>query len=432
MKNLRVLLLGILLLTGLQSKASHIIGSYYQFEFVSADTIANTKTYRVSLYLYRDPQGVTLPGLYTIYYQKNPVNASNWSTTNVTQDSTWTDSIGCGSTGIVEVYRYSNTITTDWNGAYSVMFSSCCRSNMINNLGTAASAGHNAVATLVVGKPVRGYNSSPMANFSPKSIPVGTNATFSISAADPDGDSLSYNIVPCREGSNTNYSDIVFSPGYSTTAPFGPSGSLSLDTANGTITVQSSIQQVCAVNIEIIEWAKDTAGVWRIMGKSEHDHLYHFTAPTTPVGTANLLSAGTPNDLPSDSLWVSLDFPVYSSMIDLDSVQFQLYNSNQQAYVVSASTPNGPYQLLLRTDAPLNAGNWSLYIGYSLDSIALHGSCGAVLEDTADFRVEVPVSQIAFGGPDSAYVTTQLDYFFTSGMEWVDSVHYTVLIQLLS
>lgn len=424
MKLLRLSLLALLFIVAKPSQASHVLGSHFQFEFVSADSTNQSKIFKVSLYLYRDPNGITMPAQAAVNFFKLPSGSTYNLTLN--QDTTWSETVGCGSTGSVEIYKYTSNFTADFNGAYIFRYTNCCRSNIIDNLASASAAGMHAYGTLVAGKPVRGTNSSPAGNYAPRSIPIGGPMTFPICYPDPDGDSLSYVVRNSREGTSYPPTDVAFATGYSTSAPFGPNGSLTLDTVAGTITVQSSIQQVCALNMEIIEWAKDTAGIWRVMGKTEHDQLFHFTAPTTPVGSANMLSADVPNTLPSDSIWVDLDFNAFPNMLDIDSVQFQLFHQSSQAYVVAASIPGSPKKLLLRTDVPLAVGAWSLVAGYSSDSVVLQGTCGAPLMDTADFRVEVPVSQIVFSGPDSAYVTNKSYYWFDSGAQWVDSVQYTV------
>ena len=410
--------------------ASHLVGGSIRYTNVTnANTPTGYNEYYVEIELLRDPTGITLPYSLNVICNRRPLG--NYTTTNFTFQKIGTYTTltqGCGATGSVESYIYADTVLLVEYGAYDFSWSDCCRNANIDNLATPASEGNVVIGTIVSGKPARNYNNSPSFYNSLKSFPVGT-ATFPICTADPDGDSTFIQLfTPHDSGTHSaNTTAVDYASGYSSTNPFGAAAAYSIDQDARTITITSSVQQICAIAVRVSEYVKDTAGVWRYYGSIERDEQYYITAPlsSTAIDTLEILDAYTPTGKPSDSIIVDLNFNAYPNMFDVDSVQMTLTHGTSNAYVQSVGILANFDQLLLRTDTVLVPGNWTLHVGTSSDSISLYSQCGSVLDDTFSLKVNVPIDTNYILGPDSAYTGQQHQYYLFN-TDYVDSVSYSI------
>lgn len=430
MKLKHYLLFAATLLLSTNAFASHLVGSSIRYTNVTnASTPNGYNEYYIEIELLRDPSGITMPALLSVTSFRRPIGnyiATSYSFPQVGTTTTLTQ--GCGASGSFESYIYGDTVTLVEYGAYDFSWNSCCRNGSIDNLANPASEGNVVIGTIVSGKPARNYNNSPTFYNSLKSFPAGT-ATFPICTADPDGDSTFIQLfTPHKSGTNSsNTLPVAYASGYSATNPFGDSATYVIDQDARTITVTSSIQQICAIAIKVSEYVKDTSGVWRYYGSIERDEQFYVTTPLSPttIDTLEIVDAYTPTGLPSDSIIVDLNFNAYQNMFDVDSVQMTLAHSSSNAYVQSVATLSDFNQLLLRTDTVLLPGNWTLYIGESSDSISLYSTCGSILSDTITLRVDLPVDSNFIIGPDSAYTGLKEQYHLFS-TAYVDSVNYTI------
>ena len=121
---------------------------------------------------------------------------------------------------------------------------------------------------LVTGKAdVRPFNNS--IDFQPEvnTAYVGSTAAFEICSTDPDNDSLGFAIIPPKGGtaSSLTSSNLTYATGYTNANPLGTGSSVSIDTNNRMLVVNSNIQQNAVVNVRIVEYAKDTTGTYKIM-----------------------------------------------------------------------------------------------------------------------------------------------------------------------
>jgi hypothetical protein len=310
--------------------ATHLITGDFTFEHQS--TGANTSTYKVTLHLYRDLNGINLPSSATVYYKK--LSQSSATSLALTQNSSNSYNLAsnCGSSYGVGVVSYEGTVTVDNNSGYDFYYTTCCRPSGITNLANPSSQSIYISSVLVTGKPaIRSYNNSPAIQPGIATAYVNTNFPFEICQADQDGDSLSFQIVPAKSNATTN---IAYATGHSNSAPLGNSSMVSIDTANRLLVVNSPMQQNSIVNVRIVEWSKDTTGTFKIMGITEREILVNIVAApaTTP---SNVSVTGAVGSYGTKDVLVTTADPVFPTSANFDGVQAQLFDGNGNSNTVT-------------------------------------------------------------------------------------------------
>lgn len=131
-----------------------------------------------------------------------------------------------GNTGFMQGVFYKDVVFSPPAGCNQafVSIASCCRAYTLTN-----GAGGTSIM-LTTGIPLNLCNEAAFFPNPPTvQIPVGQTSSFSYQAIDPDGDSLAYSLVDCMQGGIT----IPYNPGYSATAPLGPTWNVSIDPQTG-------------------------------------------------------------------------------------------------------------------------------------------------------------------------------------------------------
>ena len=239
--------------------ASHAMGTDITYQWVSGNT------YDFTLSFYRDCAGTTAPSNITLNVN-SPSGCGTSSTISLTQSGTGMEvsplcpaqlsnsTCNSGSLPGVQQYIYSGTHTfstacSDWN----ISWTYCCRNNMITNI-TSPSSNDMYVETTL-------DNTGTLNNSSPTftSLPVPyicANQLFCYNhgALDPDGDSLVYRLINALDGPYPG-SDITYNAPFSGTYPFGTvSGSVSFDSATGSMCITPDAAQVAVVTILVEEY----------------------------------------------------------------------------------------------------------------------------------------------------------------------------------
>lgn len=138
----------------------------------------------------------------------------------------------------------------------TIGWTSCCRNNTITSLTNPGGDGMYLTTNITVGQ--NPCNNSPQFNFRPVPyICLGLPYTFNQGATDSDGDSLSYALVPCN--STTTPTPVSYGPGYSATAPLGPSATVILNPVTGDLTITPTTMQVGVICIQVTEWRNGVA-----------------------------------------------------------------------------------------------------------------------------------------------------------------------------
>jgi len=155
---------------------------------------------------------------------------------------------------------------------------SCCRNNIITSLNNPGGDFLTLSVTVTKGNPV---NNSPEFIQSPVLyICLGQTSDFVHGVLEPDGDSLSYNLVNCISGNSLSVS---YAAGYSALQPMGASNPVSLDPHTGTLSITANTLDIGVVCIEVSEW--------------RNQQLIHRTARDIQIQILNC----TPNAVPQIS-----------------------------------------------------------------------------------------------------------------------------------
>ena len=408
--------------------ASHLISGYFTYEHIG--TTGNQETYQIRLFLYRDVTGISMPGTASVYYQKSnqstavqSINLSQASGTGANGASL------CNSTLGYQVYEYTGTVNLDVNSAYKFAWSTCCRPGNYNNILNPSSQGVYINTLVVTGKnAIRPYNNSVTIQHKISTTYTNTTMPFEICEADPDGDSLSFQIIAPKGGNAGSLAGtaIAYNTGYSNAAPLGTNGTATVDSVNRMILVNSSTQQNAILNIRIIEWSKDTTNSYKIMGVTEREMIFNFVTPPTNYAVNNIQIDTVNGNFSADSIIIKTVDPIYPTNLNFDSTQLILANplgdtTNFINGAVPLSSDYKNFKLTL-TDS-LTPGVWTLYARMNNDSIGMLGACGSLLVDTVEFFVSPP-PPLLVGPADSIYGPTAT--YSLLNYEYLDSASFGI------
>jgi hypothetical protein len=424
---MRTFLTSLALALSFSLSASHLITGYMYYDYVS--TNGNQITYDVYLDLYGDATGISMPATAGIYYKELNGTAAAQSVSASQFGSSTAISGNCGSSYSVNVYTYKTTITLTKNKSYSFAFSSCCRPPNISNILNPSSQGSYIGMILVTGKAdVRPFNNS--IDFQPEvnTAYVGSTAAFKICSTDPDNDSLGFAIVPPKGGtaSSLTSSNLTYATGYTNANPLGTGSSVSIDTNNRMLVVNSNIQQNAVVNVRIVEYAKDTTGTYKIMSVIFKEMIINVIASSsTPPSSIEF--SGAAGNYASDTITVTTSQPIYPHQANFDSTQLILVDPNGLStnYVLGFSSLTATYNaFIFSLSDSLSPGLWTLIGALNTDSMALRGSCNKPLIDTINFFV-TPPPPVLVGPSDSIYAPANTTYTLTN-YQYVDSISYAL------
>lgn len=199
----RLLLLGLIILSGWSAKATHIVGGELYYSYLGNDN------YEIRLTVYRDC-------FYGVPPFDEPAYVGVWDANNNLINTLYLYTNGDSSTvpPIINspcfipptnvCYRVANYRTTvnlpPIPGGYQLTYQRCCRNQTILNIVSPLSTGATFYAT-IPGSPVP--NSNPVFNaLPPPFICSGLPFVFDHSATDQDGDSLVYEICTPFDGAS--------------------------------------------------------------------------------------------------------------------------------------------------------------------------------------------------------------------------------------
>ena len=424
---MRSLLATLALTLSLSLSATHLITGHFSFEHVSTGT--TTSVYKVSLVLYRDVTGITMPTSVTVYYKTLGPNGAT-SSVGLGQSSSGALTGNCGSTYGIDAYTYSANVTVDNNTGYTFAYSTCCRPSAITNIANASSQSVYLSGVLVNGKPaIRSYNNSPEIQPGIATAYANTTYPFEICSADADGDSLSFQIVAVKSGASSSLSatNIAYSTGYSNAAPLGSGSSVSIDTANRMLVINSNTVQNAVVNVKIVEWAQDTTNTYKIMGMIEREILVNIVSPSAAPPQTLIDATSASATFGENDIYLNTSDAVFPTSANFDSVQVQLFDAfgNATNFVTGSTPLSSSYDAFkLHTSDSIMPGPWTLIFGYSADSSALTGLCDSKLIDTISFFV-APPAPVLVGPSDSIYASANTTYTMTN-YQYVDSISYAL------
>lgn len=339
----------------------------YASHFMGADltyACLNPCTYRITVSVYYDCEGAAVSFLMPLNPNANPgltpfVNFTcgpNGAGVNPTVVTPWTlvtwqevtpvcpgSTTGCTQTGGGALFNgvAQATYYQDYNlcnlgcNQVCVTWSNCCRNYAVTS--GAGGAGIYLQSVCIDLTAAAACNSSPVFNSAPiPYICAGQPFVFNQGATDPNGDSLSYAIGPCLSGNNT---PVTYSPGFSSTAPLGPTWVFSINPVTGDITVTPNpgVIQIGVLCVYITEWRKIN-GVYTQIGQIERD--MQFTVINCPVN--NTAPIGTTAANPGNPLSNLVGVTQVGNTLELNACinnpfdfDFSIFDPN------ATSIPNG-------------------------------------------------------------------------------------------
>ncbi len=295
-----ILLLFFLLFQNKELYATHAAGGELLYELVSG----TTDTYRFTFKFYRDcnPGSIREPETVKMCYANQcgvqnrsvilrkisgslPDGRPNGSPVGTGCISLPTTCAGGSLAGYQEWWYTADVTITDICDNWKFWVSIAARNHAITNL---LDPGQRMIyIEAMLNNAVSPENSSPY--FSTAPIPyccIGYPFTYDNGAVDPDGDSLVFESIVPRTGSNNNENclmppvDISYtSPFYNAQDnPFATGNSFSVDAATGIVSFTPVIQQVVVITVKVSEYRNG-----RLIGYVIRDIQIVVNACTTPL-----------------------------------------------------------------------------------------------------------------------------------------------------
>jgi gliding motility-associated-like protein len=320
----------IILLFSFVSFGSHYAGGDIQYKYVG-DSTGIAHHYKIILRLYRDASGIGMPATTNV-----TVSSSCYSNQVIpmTQQAgsglvapTLFDCVtpGAAGTRTLEIYTYKGfVILPGVCTNFKFWWSDCCRPGGITNIftsnGTIGNDGFFFDADL---NNTFGNNSSPIFVSEPvRAFCVNKTFNWAQTSVEYNGDSIHYQMIPCREGVYPTQTNIPFDPGYSATQPV-TSTFFNINPKTGTISFLPTVQEIDVMSVKITEYRFDsTFTVWYPVGSSSRDMMISISANCSPTATQGvILDYNFPGQyIDSVTMLPAVDYNCGDSLVELNFV----------------------------------------------------------------------------------------------------------------
>jgi len=397
-------LLGLFMILGLMTQASHLSGGDIQYRYIG-DSTGVARQYKVILRVYRDVTGIGMPTTETVTVSSNCYANINVPMTLQAGSGlvapTLFDCVTVGSAGTktLEIYTYKGYVTLP--GACSTFkfwYSNCCRPGGITNINTSNGFGNDGFFFDANLDNMLGENSSPIFISEPvRAFCVGNAFNWAQKSVEYDGDSVHYEMINCRENAYPNQTNIPFDAGWSATQPV-TSTYFNLNPKTGTISFLPTQQEIDVMSIKITEYRYDSLYyVWYQVGSASRDMMISISANCSPAASQGVvLDYNYPGQyIDSVTMLPAIDYDCGDSVIDLnflvkldcesiseDGTDFRLTNPLGQPIPISKLSAtcdvNGETQAIrVHLFKPLLVnGRYFLYSKTGNDGNTLTNKCG--------------------------------------------------------
>ncbi|MBL0311003.1 MAG: PKD domain-containing protein [Bacteroidetes bacterium] len=292
----RIILAVIVFLSAFSANATHIIGGYMSYRFISGTT------YEVKLTVYRDcsvSTGFDNPAAVGLYNASTNtlVQSLSFYTPVITRIQSPNDpclqitNIAC-----VEQAVYTVTLTLpSATTPYLIVHQRCCRNSTITNITNPGAVGETFSAYIPATTPLQ--NSSPTYNnLPPIYVCVNLPLSYDHSATDIDGDELRYSLcAPYTGASALNpapstpsappYTNVNWRAPYSASNPMG-GVPLTIDSLTGELTGRPSTVGQFVVGVCVSEYRNG-----QLIGTYLRDFQFNVTQCNVPI--ASIPTTGT-------------------------------------------------------------------------------------------------------------------------------------------
>lgn len=252
-RNMRLsLLLSLFLLISGFAEAKHITGGEVIYDYLGPGSAANTKRYKVTLFLYRDNNCVNcavMPANVSLGVFNNNTGSMvggyitiNLMTTQAVPIITLPGCITNPPNLSYTVGSYELTIELADNSlGYTVTYQTCCRIDGIRNIPDMVGATYSCTIPGITNKPLGFTDSGPRFSKGINIICYEKPFTLDFSATDPNGDSLSYYFCSAYNGGAASdasfsqpapppYGTVSYINGFNGNFPLGPQATINPQT----------------------------------------------------------------------------------------------------------------------------------------------------------------------------------------------------------
>ncbi|MGR6087417.1 MAG: T9SS type A sorting domain-containing protein [Arcticibacter sp.] len=232
------------------SNASHLAGGEITYQWLQGNT------YRLTLNLYRDCQGIAAPSSATLNFQGCGVSGSINLTpsgspvlvTPLCPSAVSQSSCNGGTLFSIQRITYTGVHTLPFAcSSWVFSYDDCCRSNN-TNLASSFDIYYKAILNNL-SAPFN--NSVEFASLATNTIPVNTTSVLGWNAHDADGDSLVFELAPALQGPNQQ---VVYQAPFTFSQPLAASQPTVLDSQTGNLTLTPSTFQNAVVCMKVTEY----------------------------------------------------------------------------------------------------------------------------------------------------------------------------------
>lgn len=406
----------LLLILTLNSSASHLSGGDIQYRYIG-DSTGVVRQYEVLLRVYRDNSGIPMLNTQTVYinstcYTQQSLTVTLISGSGGIAPTLFDCVVPSATTKTLEIYAYKGIVTLPGNCAtYTFWWEDCCRPGNITNINTVNGFGSKGFYFDAKLNNTKGQNTSPLFVSEPvRAFCVGNPFNWKQSIIEPDGDSIIFSMINCRENifPGTN---IPFDAGWSATQPV-TSTYFNINPSTGLISFLPTTAEIDVASIKVTEYRYDTLySVWYEVGTSTRDMMIQiapacdplvlngvgldFTAPNHYIDTVT----GLPTvDYMCGDTSVTLYFDIMLDCFSIspDGTDFRMTSPNGQPWAIkrvksncNANAETDSITLILHKPLSVN-GKYYLYSKVGNDGNTLFNKCGIGMDefDTLVLNVE--------------------------------------------
>ena len=266
----KIYFLFLLILTPLILRATHLVGGEMTY------TCLGDNIYEIQLVIYRDcgptntnGTGFDATGDVAIYNSNNEqvqlVQISNPISSIIGDETVGNDCLELPTGLCIEQGVYNFIVELPpIEGGYQIAYQRCCRNDQIINIDNPGDFGSTFTVHIPGSDEVNECNSSPVFNSSPPvALCLGDEINLDLSATDPDGDELVYELTTPLNGANDidptaitppPFTPIVWETGYSETYPIDSQPPIQINPATGSITGTLSMMGMFVIGIKVKEY----------------------------------------------------------------------------------------------------------------------------------------------------------------------------------
>ncbi len=334
--NFKKLLLSLLFLLFLlkaeKSLASHVAGGRMSYQYIGPNQ------YLLTLILYRDCGGVTLPTTSQICYSSaSTLQAGNFTVMLIPGGPGVLPITNCAplSPGCFEEWIYQGIGTlpgaaTDWVFSWDL----CCRSFAISTLAPVGGNSTGLYATLDnLTYPI---NSSP-AFMNQHSVYYCLNnpSTYNFTCTDGDGDSLVYSLIPAQSapGCSAVISNVAYIPPYSATNPLSSSVPIAFNPATSVLNFTPDLLMGTVISGLVEEYRNGT-----LIGSVKTDAMVLIV---NGMVNPNIIKGKVYYDNNNNQVYDAGDSPAYGEIIETTPGNY--YGSSNLTGDYSIYEPMGSY-----------------------------------------------------------------------------------------